>query len=61
MDRFSKEKIDKKMFKTFGDHCLKQDVILVLRLIEKNSNQVIMGEIISVLWEHFKGDQDINV
>lgn len=58
MDRNSREKIDKKMFKTFGEHCLKQDVILVLRLIGKNSNQVVMGEIISVLWDHFKGDQD---
>ena len=58
MDRYSKDKIDKKMFKTFGDHCLKQDVIIVLRLIGKNTNQVIMGEIISVLWDHFKDDQD---
>jgi len=58
MDRYSRDKIDKKMFKTFGDHCLKQDVIIVLRLIGKNTNQVIMGEIISVLWDHFKDEHD---
>jgi hypothetical protein len=53
MDRYSKDKIDKKTYKSFGQHCLKQD-----RLIDKNTNQVIMGEIISVLWDHFKDEHD---
>ena len=58
MDRLSREKFDKKMFRTFGEHYLKQDGVLVLRLIGKNSNQVIMGEIMSALWDHFKRNQD---
>lgn len=58
MDRLSREKFDKKMFRTFGEHYLRQDGVLVLRLIGKNSNQVIMGEIMSALWDHFKRNQD---
>lgn len=58
MDRLSREKFDKKLFRTFGEHYLKQDGVLVLRLIGKNSNQVIMGEIMSALWDHFKRNQD---
>lgn len=58
MDRLSREKFDKKMFKTFGQQYLRQDGVLVLRLIGKNSNQVVMGEIMSALWDHFKRTQE---
>ncbi|CAF0966832.1 unnamed protein product [Brachionus calyciflorus] len=58
MDRKTKEKFDKKMFRTFDRYYLKQDGVLVLRLIGKNSNQVFMGELMLALWENFKRNQD---
>lgn len=58
MDRKSKEKFDKKMFRTFDRYYLKQDGVLVLRLIGKNSNQVFMGELMLALWDNFKRNQD---
>lgn len=57
MDRINREKFDKKLFNLFEDKYLRQDGVLVLRLIGKNSNQVIMGEVMSVLWDNFRSSQ----
>lgn len=58
MDRLSREKFDRKMFRTFTEQYLRQDGILVIRLIGKNSNQVVMAEVMSALWDSFKKNQE---
>lgn len=57
MDRINREKFDKKLFNLFEEKYLRHDGVLVLRLIGKNSNQVIMGEVMSVLWDNFRSSQ----
>ncbi|CAH1800201.1 unnamed protein product [Owenia fusiformis] len=45
---------DKKMLRTFADTYLRQDGIFVLRLLERNTSDIILSEIIAGLWENYK-------
>ncbi|CAF0885439.1 unnamed protein product [Didymodactylos carnosus] len=60
MNRITREKFDRKLFTTFSDKYLRQDGVLVLRLVAMNTNDVIMGEIMSALWDGFKRSQDVD-
>ncbi|CAF4644185.1 unnamed protein product [Didymodactylos carnosus] len=60
MNRITREKFDRKLFTTFSDKYLRQDGVLVLRLVALNTNDVVMGEIMSALWDGFKRSQDVD-
>ena len=45
---------DAKLFETFVLDYLKSDGVFLLRIIKKNSNDLVVGELISALWEQFK-------
>jgi hypothetical protein len=44
---------NKRMFKLFIFDYLKHDGILLLWIIKKNTNDIIVGELIHLLWNHF--------
>jgi innexin len=54
----TREKYDRKLLHIFCNHFLRQDGALVIRLIGQNSNGVIMGEIISAMWDYFRQSKD---
>ena len=44
---------DRDRLTAFCDKYLRQDGHFVLRMIGKNTNEVVVGEMIAALWEHF--------
>jgi hypothetical protein len=46
--------IDEKIFDAFIDEYLKQDGVFLLRIVKKNSNDIVVGELVCALWDHFK-------
>lgn len=45
----------RKYLDDFVEHYCRQDGLLLLRLIKKNTNRVITGEVICALWDNWKG------
>jgi hypothetical protein len=45
---------DTKLFDAFVFDYLKHDGVFLLRIIKKNTNDLVVGELISALWEQFK-------
>ena len=45
---------DTKLFHAFVFEYLKQDGVFLLRIIKKNSNDLVVSELVSALWEAFK-------
>lgn len=45
---------DKKFAKKFADEYLRDDGIFVLRLVAKNSNDILLSDLIAELWRNFK-------
>ena len=45
---------DKKFAKKFADEYLRDDGIFVLRLVAKNSNDILLSDLISELWRNYK-------
>lgn len=43
-----------KRLDNFIDHYCRQDGLLLLRIIQKNTNNVIAGEVICALWDNWK-------
>lgn len=66
--RFIKERInvfgkvksgrDKLLVKLFTEYYLGNDGVFVLRLIENNSNAIVVSDLIKKMWNQFKIEQD---
>lgn len=46
--------IDAKIFDAFLYEYLKQDGVFLLRIVKKNTNDIVVGELVCALWDHFK-------
>jgi hypothetical protein len=53
-----KDKREKKLMRLFADYYLANDGVFVLRLIEHNSNALVVSDLIHDLWTKFKNEQD---
>ena len=42
---------DKKLCRRFADQHLRDDGIFVLRIVEKNSNDILMTDLVNKMWE----------
>lgn len=51
--------IDEKMFDAFLFDYLKNDGVFLLRLVKKNSNDIVVGELVCSLWDNFKNNSRI--
>lgn len=50
---------DKKYFKKFVNNYLKEDGVLALRILSRNSQDLIVSEVIAKLFESFKENQEL--
>ena len=41
-------------YEDFVNHYLKQDGVFILRIVKKNTNDFIVGELISALWKNYE-------
>jgi len=46
--------IDEKIFAAFLYEYLKQDGVFLLHIVKKNSNDIVVGELVCALWDNFK-------
>ena len=46
--------VDLKILDAFLYEYLKQDGVFLLRIVKKNSNDIVVGELVCALWDHFK-------
>ena len=46
--------IDAKILDAFVYEYLKQDGVFLLRIVKKNTNDIIVGELVCSLWDNFK-------
>ncbi|RNA18499.1 innexin unc-9-like isoform X6 [Brachionus plicatilis] len=46
--------IDGKMLDAFLYDYLKQDGVMLLRIVKKNTNDIVVGELVCALWDNFK-------
>lgn len=46
--------VDNKIFDAFLFEYLKQDGVFLLRIVKKNTNDIVVGELVCALWDHFK-------
>jgi len=46
--------IDAKIFDAFLYEYLKQDGVFLLRIVKKNTNDIVVGELVCALWDNFK-------
>lgn len=46
--------IDGKILDAFLYEYLKHDGVFLLRIVKKNSNDIVVGELVCALWDHFK-------
>lgn len=46
--------IDGKILDAFVYEYLKQDGVFLMRIVKKNSNDIVVGELVCALWDHFK-------
>jgi hypothetical protein len=46
--------VDNKIFDAFMFEYLKQDGVFLLRIVKKNTNDLVVGELVCALWDHFK-------
>lgn len=53
-DKIKNSSAESKLVKQFVHDYLKHDGVMVLRLIGKNSNDLVVSEIISAMWESYK-------
>jgi len=53
-DNSSGSIVNTKSFETFICSYLKHDGVLLLRIVKKNTNDLIVGELVASLWEQFK-------
>lgn len=44
---------ERRLFDTFADRYLGGDGILFLRLVAKNTNPVVAGELLGIMWDRF--------
>jgi hypothetical protein len=47
------------LVRLFAEHYVSTDGVFVLRLIEHNSNAMVVSELINEMWKHFKIEQNI--
>jgi len=45
---------DNKLFEAFVFEYLKQDGVFLLRIVKKNTNDIVTGELVCSLWDNFK-------
>lgn len=45
---------DKKLCKKFADQYLRDDGIFLLRIIEKNTNDILMTDLVNKMWALYK-------
>lgn len=50
---------DKKLARRFADQYLRDDGIFVLRLVSKNSNEMVLSDLVLELWQIFKNKPHI--
>ena len=55
MDKIERSS-EKKLLQRFVVRYLRGDAVLVLRLMEMNSNRLVLSEIIANLWDHFRSN-----
>ena len=55
MDKIERSS-EKKLLQRFVVRYLRGDTVLVLRLMEMNSNRLVVSEIIANLWDHFRNN-----
>jgi len=53
--------LPRKYLNDFIEHYCRQDGLLLLRIIKKNTNNVIAGEIICALWDNWKVTPQISL
>lgn len=46
--------IDANIFNAFLFEYLKADGVFLLRIVKKNTNDIVVGELVSALWDNFK-------
>ena len=46
--------IDAKIFDAFLFEYLKSDGVFLLRIVKKNTNDIVVGELVCALWDNFK-------
>ena len=46
--------VDAKAFDAFLFEYLKHDGVFLLRIVKKNTNDIVVGELVCALWDHFK-------
>jgi hypothetical protein len=46
--------IDGKILDAFLFEYLKHDGVFLLRIVKKNTNDIVVGELVCALWDHFK-------
>jgi innexin len=46
--------VDAKIFDAFLFEYLKLDGVFLLRIVKKNTNDIVVGELVCALWDHFK-------
>ena len=55
MDKINRDSDrDRKLAEKFAQMYLRQDGIFVLKLVAKNSTEIVVADIIAALWENYK-------
>lgn len=52
-ERMRRTRLDKKHLKCFTELYLRQDGVFAIRILSKNTNDVVVAEIVCKLWDHF--------
>jgi hypothetical protein len=50
---------EKLLVRIFAEHYVSTDGVFILRLIEHNSNAMVVSELINEMWKHFKIEQNV--
>lgn len=53
-ERMRRTPLDKKHLKCFTELYLRQDGVFAIRILSKNTNDVVVAEIVCKLWDHFR-------
>jgi hypothetical protein len=52
---------EKKMLNNFLYNYISADIVFLLRLVKKNTNEIVVSELVSALWENFKKFNNKNI
>lgn len=52
-ERMRRSKLDKQHLRCFVEYYLRQDGVFAIKMLSRNTNDVIVSEIVTKLWDHF--------